>query len=255
MRVPGRPRPVLSRGRVAGLHAAGRRGHAPYGPGLPRQGRPGHPGRRVRPRLGGADAAGQRRRPGRPGAVRLRRACRLSLGAFQLGFPQRMATGHGRRRRLIGMVLAAGAGRRLRPDTDALPKALLPVDGHITILDIALRNLAAVGLRDIVIVVGYAADAVRDRLAGLERQHGVRLTLVDNDRAEEWNNAYSLWLAREHFAAGALLVNGDTVHPVSVEKTLLSAAGAGAGASTEGTGTAGLILAVDDIKRLAEEEM
>src|SRR5580692_6652971 len=257
MRVPGRPRPVLSRGRVAGLHAAGRRGHAPYGPGLPRQGRPGHPGRRVRPRLGGADAAGQRRRPGRRGAVRLRRAFRLSLGAFQLGFPQRMAAGHGRRRRLIGMVLAAGAGRRLRPDTDALPKALLPVDrvgqhGEVTILDIALRNLAAVGLRDIVVVVGYAADVVRDRAAALEREHGVRLTLVDNDRAEEWNNAYSLWLAREHFAAGALLVNGDTVHPVSVEKTLLSAAKAGAGS---GTGRAGLILAVDDIKQLAEEEM
>jgi len=165
------------------------------------------------------------------------------------------------------MVLAAGAGRRLRPDTDALPKALLPVDGRVTILDIALRNLAAVGLRDIVIVVGYAADAVRDRLAGLEREHGVRLTLVDNDRAEEWNNAYSLWLAREHFAAGALLVNGDTVHPVSVEKTLL-AAGQGAGDGAAGDGAAGqgagvdgatpqpgIIIAVDDIKRLAEEEM
>ena len=154
---------------------------------------------------------------------------------------------------MIGMVLAAGAGRRLRPDTDALPKALLPVDGQVTILDIALRNLAAVGLRDIVIVVGYAADTIRDRAAGLEREHGVRLTLVDNDRAEEWNNAYSLWLARDHFAAGALLVNGDTVHPVSVEETLLSAAKAGAGAGS-GTGT-GLILAVDDIKQLAEEEM
>jgi choline kinase len=145
---------------------------------------------------------------------------------------------------LIGMVLAAGAGRRLRPDTDALPKALLPVDGGVTILDIALRNLAAVGLRDIVIVVGYAADVVRERVASLEREHGVRLTLVDNDRAEEWNNAYSLWLAREHFAAGVLLVNGDTVHPVSVEKTLLAA-----------TQQAGLVIAVDDIKRLAEEEM
>jgi choline kinase len=139
------------------------------------------------------------------------------------------------------MVLAAGAGRRLRPDTDVLPKALLPVDGQVTILDIALRNLAAVGLSDIVIVVGYAADAIRDRVAGLEREHGVRLTLVDNDRAEEWNNAYSLWLAREHFAAGVLLVNGDTVHPVSVEKS--------------GARQPGLILAVDDIKRLAEEEM
>ena len=134
---------------------------------------------------------------------------------------------------MIGMVLAAGAGRRLRPDTDALPKALLPVDGEVTILDIALRNLAAVGLRDIVIVVGYAADAVHDQLGRLERDHGVRLTLVHNDRAEDWNNAYSLWLAREHFAAGALLVNGDTVHPVSVEKTLLSAAAAGDGPSAD----------------------
>ena len=159
---------------------------------------------------------------------------------------------------MIGMVLAAGAGRRLRPDTDALPKTLLPVDGQVTILDIALRNLAAVGLRDVVIVVGYAADAIRDRVADLERDHGVRLTLVDNDRAQEWNNAYSLWLAREHFAAGALLVNGDTVHPVSVEKTLLAAAGAGAGTGSTGStgaGRARLILAVDDVKRLAEEEM
>ncbi len=157
------------------------------------------------------------------------------------------------------MVLAAGAGRRLRPDTDALPKALLPVDGRVTILDIALRNLAAVGLRDIVIVVGYRADAVRDRAAGLEREHGVRLTLVHNDRAEEWNNAYSLWLAREHFAAGALLVNGDTVHPVSVEKTLLAAghvsAGPGPGGQGPGGQQAGIIIAVDDIKRLADEEM
>jgi choline kinase len=67
---------------------------------------------------------------------------------------------------------------------------------------------------------------------------------VDNDRAEEWNNAYSLWLAREHFAGGALLVNGDTVHPVSVEKTLLTADSA-----------ADIVLAVDDVKVLAEEEM
>src|SRR5689334_25042946 len=145
------------------------------------------------------------------------------------------------------MGLAAGAGRRLRPDTDGLPKALLPVaragqGGPVTILAIALRDLAAVGLHDVTVVVGYAAGAVRDRAAALEAEHGVRLTLVHNDRAEEWNNAYSLWLAREHFAKGALLVNGDTVHPVAVEKTLLAARGA-----------AGVILALDNVKPLAEE--
>src|SRR5206468_4830322 len=116
----------------------------------------------------------------------------------------------GRRHLMIGMVLAAGAGRRLRPDTDALPKALLPVAGTATILDIALRNLAAAGLDEVVIVVGHAGQAIADRAAALERAHQVRLTLVPNDRAMDWSNAYSLWLAREHFAGGALLVNGDS---------------------------------------------
>jgi choline kinase len=150
------------------------------------------------------------------------------------------------------MVLAAGAGRRLRPDTDGLPKALLPVDGPVTILDIALRNLAAVGLRDVTVVVGYAAGAVRDRVAALEAAHGVRLTLVDNDRAEEWNNAYSLWLAREHFGQGVLLVNGDTVHPISVEKSVLSRT---AGHPTPAPPPGRLVIAVDDVKQLADEEM
>lgn len=148
---------------------------------------------------------------------------------------------------MIGMVLAAGAGRRLRPDTDRLPKALLPVDGTTTILDIALRNLAAVGLTDIAVIVGHAAEVIADRAAGLERDHGVRLDLVHNDRAQDWNNAYSLWLAREYLSQGALLVNGDTVHPVSVENTLLKA--------QEQLPAADLILAIDAVKQLADEEM
>jgi choline kinase len=146
------------------------------------------------------------------------------------------------------LVMAAGASRRLRPDTDHLPKTLLPVDGDATILDIALKNLAAVGLTDVVVLVGYAAAAVADRVPSLERRYGVAIELVHNDRAEEWNNAYSLWLAREHFGTGVLLVNGDTVHPVSVEQTLLAARAAHQGA-------ADLILALDDVKQLADEEM
>ena len=148
---------------------------------------------------------------------------------------------------MIGMVLAAGAGRRLRPYTDTLPKALVPVDGETTILDIALGNLAQVGLTDVTVVVGYRAEAVESRQAALEARHGVRLTLVHNDKAEEWNNCYSLWLARDHFAQGALLVNGDTVHPVSIERTLLAA--------REQDGAAGILLALDDQKSLADEEM
>lgn len=144
---------------------------------------------------------------------------------------------------MIGMVLAAGAGRRLRPYTDTLPKALVPVDGDVTILDIALRNLAEVELRDVVIVVGYAAEAVESRVPAFERSYGVDITLVHNDKAEIWNNAYSFWLACEHMTDGVLMVNGDTVHPVEIEKTLLGARGPE------------ILLAIDAEKKLADEEM
>ena len=144
---------------------------------------------------------------------------------------------------MIGLVLAAGAGRRLRPYTDTLPKALVPVDGETTIMDISLRNLAAAGLTDVTIVVGYCAGAVEERKDAFEQKYGVKITLVHNDKAEEWNNAYSLWLARDHFAQGALMVNGDTVHPVSVEHTLLADRGPS------------ILLAIDHLKKLADEEM
>ncbi|OEV14244.1 choline kinase [Streptomyces sp. Amel2xB2] len=151
---------------------------------------------------------------------------------------------------MIGLVLAAGAGRRLRPYTDTLPKALVPVgpegdEESQTVLDIALANFAAVGLTDVAVVVGYRKEAVYERKEALEKKHGVTLTLVDNDKAEEWNNAYSLWCARDVIKQGALLANGDTVHPVSVEKTLLDARGNGQK----------IILALDTVKHLDEEEM
>jgi choline kinase len=144
---------------------------------------------------------------------------------------------------MIGLILAAGAGRRLRPYTDMLPKALVPVDGDRTIMDIALANLAAAGLADVTIVVGYRADVVEDRVPEFQERYGVTISLVHNDKAEEWNNAYSLWLARDHFEQGALMVNGDTVHPVSVEQTLLANRGPS------------ILLAVDNLKKLADEEM
>ena len=48
---------------------------------------------------------------------------------------------------MIGIVLAAGAGRRLAPLTDDLPKTLLPVCGDVTILDLSRSKLeyAALG--------------------------------------------------------------------------------------------------------------
>jgi choline kinase len=144
---------------------------------------------------------------------------------------------------VIGMVLAAGAGKRLGDDTRDLPKTLLPVDGDRTILDIALANLKSAGLDRAVVVTGFAAGRIDERLADLEERHGLDVEVVFNPKAEEWNHAYSLWVAREHFAQGVLLVNGDTVHPASIEESLLAARGEP------------IVLAVDREKQLGEEEM
>jgi choline kinase len=144
---------------------------------------------------------------------------------------------------MIGMVLAAGAGRRLGEDTAELPKTLLTVDGDRTILDVALGNFAAVGLSEAVVVTGFASERIDERLEELSERHGLRVETVFNPKALEWNNAYSLWCAREHFGRGVLLANGDTVHPASVEESLLAARGPE------------LLIAVDDAKALGEEEM
>jgi choline kinase len=144
---------------------------------------------------------------------------------------------------VIGVVLAAGVGSRLGAETAELPKTLIGVDGDRTILDIALANFSHVGLTDAVIVTGHGHDVLADRVPELERRHGLKVELLFNPKAREWNNCYSLWCARETFAEGVLLANGDTVHPAAVEERLLAARGPE------------LVLAVDDSKALGEEEM
>ena len=144
---------------------------------------------------------------------------------------------------MIGLVLAAGAGRRLRPLTDDLPKALVPIGPGATVLESTLRNFAEVGLTEAAVIVGYRADAIERRVDDLERSTGLAIRLVHNDHPEDRNNAYSLWCARHELDRGVLLANGDTLHPTSVEDVLLGAVGDH------------ITLALDAVKALGDEEM
>ena len=144
---------------------------------------------------------------------------------------------------MIGMVLAAGAGRRLGALTEALPKALLRVHGDDSVLEVTLGNFASIGLTEVVVVTGFAAERIDERVPGLQERFGLRVRTIFNPRAEEWNNAYSLWCAREAFAQGVLLVNGDTLTPPVVLERVLAGRGED------------ILLAVDLEKPLGAEEM
>jgi NDP-sugar pyrophosphorylase family protein len=55
------------------------------------------------------------------------------------------------------MILAAGLGTRLRPLTDDRPKALVELDGQ-TLLEITLRRLRSIGIRDVIVNAHHFAD-------------------------------------------------------------------------------------------------
>jgi NDP-sugar pyrophosphorylase family protein len=61
------------------------------------------------------------------------------------------------------MILAAGLGTRLRPLTEDRPKALVEVAGH-TLLEITLRRLGEVGIREVIVNVHHFADMVAEYL-------------------------------------------------------------------------------------------
>ena len=65
------------------------------------------------------------------------------------------------------MIFAAGLGTRLKPLTDTLPKALVPVCGKPLIEHVA-RKLQAAGIDDVVVNIHYFADKVEEWVAEKE---------------------------------------------------------------------------------------
>ncbi len=61
-------------------------------------------------------------------------------------------------------LLAAGMGTRLRPYTDTMPKPMVPVAGR-PILDYALDELTAAGVKDVWINLHYLPDVIKAHLA------------------------------------------------------------------------------------------
>ena len=107
-----------------------------------------------------------------------------------------------------GVILAAGRGTRLAPWTDTRPKCLVEVGGK-PLLEYQIEALAAAGIRECVLVVGYRASQVRAHIG--RWFGGVDIVYVESADYERTNNLYSLWLARHLLDDDTLLLEGDLV--------------------------------------------
>lgn len=82
------------------------------------------------------------------------------------------------------MILAAGRGERLRPMSDKLPKALMPVDGR-GLIEHLLLDLARAGVEEVVINLAWLGAMVQDKL-GNGSKYGVEIRYSDEgDQALE----------------------------------------------------------------------
>jgi len=109
------------------------------------------------------------------------------------------------------IVPAAGEGTRLRPLTDDRPKGLVDVAGK-PILTHCFESLLAVGVDDIVVVVGYRGDDIVDYYGGDFR--GVPLTYAWQDDRLGLGHAVST--AEAHVSGDVVVWNGDNVGAVNL---------------------------------------
>ena len=115
---------------------------------------------------------------------------------------------------MIGVILAAGMAKRLRPLTDTMPKCLLKV-GERTLLERTVRAMQQAGISEFVVVTGYRAEMICDFLTAYNQQPTANsqqstFHFLHNADYEHNNNIYSLWMAGE-FVRGKefLLMDSD----------------------------------------------
>jgi choline kinase len=113
------------------------------------------------------------------------------------------------------IVIGAGRGSRLGPETDEVPKALVPVMGR-PMLDWILEALGSAGFarKDVLFICGYKADVLRARYP--------ELSYVENRDWERNNILGSLLCARGALGAGFLSTYADIVYRGSTVQKLVA---------------------------------
>ena len=118
------------------------------------------------------------------------------------------------------IIIAAGTGSRLYPITKDIPKSLVDVGQGLTLLETQLHSLKEAGIRDIVMIIGYRAGQIEEKL--MAHQQDFDIQVVYNPFFETSNNLVSVWMALHHFGEACITINGDDLFDASVIKTLLA---------------------------------
>jgi MurNAc alpha-1-phosphate uridylyltransferase len=115
------------------------------------------------------------------------------------------------------VVLAGGLATRMRPQTLAIPKAMLEVAGR-PFVDWQLERLAQCGLRDVVLCIAYLGEQIRAHV-GDGARHGVRVTWSE-DGGKLLGTAGALREALPALASTFLVTYGDSYLPFDYAEPL-----------------------------------
>lgn len=108
------------------------------------------------------------------------------------------------------IILAAGMGRRLGRHTKDNTKCMVEVNGR-RLIDRMLTQLSGLGLRRVVIVVGYKGDNLK-RHIGSRYEGRLNIEYVENPVYDRTNNIYSLFLAKDKLKEDdTLLLESDLI--------------------------------------------
>ena len=114
------------------------------------------------------------------------------------------------------IILAAGMGKRLGELTQGNTKCMIRVGGE-TLIERVLRQLDALHLSRIIIVIGYKGAELQEYLANVSVQ--TPLVFVENPIYDKTNNIYSLYLAKDYMREqDTLLLESDII----IEDAVLS---------------------------------
>lgn len=117
------------------------------------------------------------------------------------------------------IILAAGMGKRLGELTQGNTKCMIRVGGE-TLIERVLRQLDALHLSRIIIVIGYKGAELQEYLANVSVQ--TPIVFVENPIYDKTNNIYSLYLAKDYMREqDTLLLESDIILEDAVLRKLV----------------------------------